>query len=46
MKNEKIKVLEIFDLDTNEKVESCPHSKQRLRITFDKNVNEGEIIRS
>ena len=46
MQNEKIKVIEIYDLDKNEKVESCPHSKQKLKITFDKKVNEGEIIRS
>ena len=46
MQNEKIKVIEIFDLDKNEKVESCPHSKQKLKITFDKDVSEGEIIRS
>ena len=46
MQNEKVKILEIYDLDKKEKVESCPHSKQRLKITFDKNVNVGEIIRS
>ena len=45
MINETIKVLEIYDIEKGENVTSCPHSKQKLKVTFDKEVEVGDIIR-
>lgn len=45
MINETIKVLEIYDIEKCENVNSCPHSKQKLKVTFDKKVEVGDIIR-
>lgn len=45
MINETIKVLEIYDIEKGEDVNSCPHSKQKLKVTFDKKVEVGDIIR-
>lgn len=44
--NEVIKVLEMYDYNTGEKIDSCPHSKQMLKVKFDKKVNTLDIIRS
>ena len=45
MINETIKVLEIYDIEKGENVNSCPHSKQKLKVTFDKKVEVGDMIR-
>lgn len=45
MINETIKVLEIYDIEKGENVTSCPHSKQKLKVTFNKEVEVGDIIR-
>lgn len=44
--NLSVKVLEMYDETTGEKIESCPHSKQRLKVKFDKVLEELDIIRS
>lgn len=44
--NLRIKVLEMFDADTGERIDSCPHSKQKLKIKFDKKVEVLDILRS
>ena len=43
--NMKVKVMEIFDLDTDKSITNCPHSKQKLKIRFDKKVEKGLVIR-
>lgn len=43
--NEKVKVLEMYDIDKNEKIDSCPHAKQNLKVRFDKSLCVGDIIR-
>ena len=45
MINGTIKVLEIYDIEKGENVTSCPHSKQKLKVTFDKKVEVGDMIR-
>lgn len=44
--NLRIKVLEMFDADTGERIDSCPHSKQKLKMKFDKKVEVLDILRS
>ena len=44
--NLSVKVLGMYDETTGEKIESCPHSKQRLKVKFDKVLEELDIIRS
>lgn len=45
--NIKTKVIEMYDYNTNVKIESCPHSKQLLKVMFDtNNIKVGDIIRS
>lgn len=44
--NEKVKVLEMYDVEKNEKIDSCPHSKQQLKVKFDKVLEPLDIIRS
>lgn len=44
--NENVKVIEMFDAETNEEIDSCPHSKQKLKVKFDKRINVGEVIRT
>lgn len=44
--NLKVKVLEMYDEEKKEKIESCPHSKQKLKVKFDKPVEELDILRS
>ena len=44
--NVKIKVVEMYDIEKNEKIESCPHSKQKLKVKFDKAVEVLDILRS
>lgn len=44
--NLKVKVIEMYDIEKKENIESCPHSKQKLRIKFDKPVEELDILRS
>lgn len=41
-----VKVLEMYDNNTGEKIDSCPHSKQILKVKFDKKVEALDIIRS
>lgn len=41
-----VKVLEMIDEDSNEQISSCPHSKQKLKVKFDKLVEKGDIIRN
>ncbi|MCR5255709.1 MAG: U32 family peptidase [Acetatifactor sp.] len=40
----KVRVLEMFDEDM-EKVESCPHSKQKIRVRLSEIPNEYDLIR-
>lgn len=44
--NVSVKVIEMYDEVTGEKIDSCPHSKQKLKVKFDKNVEELDILRS
>ena len=44
--NIKVKVLEMYDEMTNEKIESCPHSKQRIKLKLSEKVEELDILRS
>ena len=44
--NLEVKVIEMYDETTGKKIESCPHSKQKLKVKFDKNLEELDIIRS
>lgn len=41
-----VKVLEMYDADTNEKIDSCPHAKEHLKVRFDKEVEKEDILRS
>jgi len=36
---------EMYDLETGERLESCPHAQQMLRIRMDKPVKENYLIR-
>ena len=44
--NVEVKVLEMFDMETGEKLNSCPHSRQQLKVKFDKKVEPMDILRS
>lgn len=44
--NLNVKVVEMYDETTNEKIDSCPHAKQKLKVKFDKIVEELDILRS
>lgn len=44
--NLRVKVLDMYDADTNEKIESCPHSKQKLKVKFSERLEELDILRS
>lgn len=44
--NIEVKVLEMYDAETNVAITSCPHAKQKLKVRFDKSVSENDIIRS
>ena len=44
--NVKAKVLEMYDAETNEKLTSCPHSKQKIKIKIDATAEELDVIRS
>ena len=44
--NLKLKVLEMYDEMTGEKIDSCPHAKQKLRVKFDKQVEVLDVLRS
>ena len=45
-KNIKIKILEMYDAETGEAIESCPHSKQKVKIKSDILPEVGDIIRT
>ena len=45
-RNIEVKVLEMYDMETLEKINTCPHSKQQLKIKFDKEVEPMDILRS
>ena len=44
--NIKVKVISIYDEKTNEKLDSCPHAKQRLKVKFSEKVEVSDILRS
>ena len=44
--NKKLKTIEMFDIEKNEKIDCCPHSKQKLKVKFDIIPEKGDIIRS
>lgn len=44
--NVKLKVLEMYDASTNDKLNSCPHSKQKLKVKFDNIVDKGDVLRN
>lgn len=44
--NLQVKVLEMFDEHTGNRIDSCPHSKQKLKVKFDRQVEELDILRS
>lgn len=44
--NIKTKVLEMIDIETGKNVDSCPHSKQKIKIKTDIMPKIGDIIRS
>ena len=41
-----VRVLSMYDEETGEKIDSCPHSKEKLKVKFDKKVAVMDIIRS
>lgn len=41
-----VKVLDIYDIEKGMKVDSCPHSKMQLKVTFDKEVEAGDVLRN
>ena len=43
--NRKVKVLEMFDVDTGKSITTCPHSKQKLKVRFDNKVDVGLVLR-
>ena len=43
--NIRTKVLEMYDEASGDKIDSCPHSKQRIKIKFSEKVEELDIIR-
>ena len=44
--NLKVKVLEMYDEVSDEKIDSCPHAKQRIKVKFSDTVEPLDIIRS
>ena len=44
--NVKTKVIEMYDAETGEIINSCPHSKQKLKIKFDTIIEKGDILRN
>ena len=44
--NIRLKVLEMYDAETGEKIESCPHSKQKLKVKFDRIIKKGDVLRN
>ena len=42
----KTKVIEMYDAETGEIINSCPHSKQKLKIKFDTIIEKGDILRN
>lgn len=44
--NVKVKVIEMYDEKTNEKIESCPHSKQRIKLKLSEKAEILDILRS
>ena len=44
--NLKVKVLDMYDVEKNEKIESCPHSKQKLKMKLSDKVEVLDILRS
>jgi len=41
-----VKVLSIYDAETNKELDSCPHSKEKLKVKFDKKVEVMDVLRS
>lgn len=46
MNDYEVEVKSIYDLDNHKEMDSCPHPQMRLRITFDKEVEAGDVLRS
>ena len=44
--NLRVKVIEMFDENTGNKIDSCPHSKQKLKVKFTDQVEPLDILRS
>ena len=44
--NLSVKVLSIYDEDTNKELESCSHAKERLKVKFDKKLEVLDVLRS
>lgn len=44
--NLKVKVLDMYDIEKNERIESCPHSKQKLKVKLSEKVEALDILRS
>ena len=44
--NLEIIVLKMYDAETGEELTSCPHSKQKLKVKFDKKVEVFDVLRS
>ena len=44
--NLRVSVIDMYDADTNEKIKSCPHSKQKLKVRFSEKLEEFDILRS
>lgn len=45
-KNEIVKVLAMYDADTGKELSSCAHAKQKLKVKFDKKLEEMDVLRS
>ena len=44
--NRKAKVIEMYDVEKKERIETCPHAKQKLKVKFSERVEELDILRS
>ena len=44
--NVKVKVLDMYDLDTGKRIECCPHAKQKLKVKFSEKVEVLDVLRS
>ena len=44
--NQIVKVLEIYDEDTNKRLEACSHAKERLKVKFDRRLEVLDVLRS